>query len=74
MYMSKQRPVGDKKANIKINIGHLTSETLPENKKNKTLTCLNKSHFWTLLTAPEYSSNCYSSNSLFHFTIIGGSN
>ena len=66
-HMSKQRPEGDKKAkpfNIIINIGLLTSETLPESKKNRPLTCLNKCHFWTLLPAPEYSSNCYSSKSL----------
>lgn len=64
MYMSKQRPEGDKKAktlNIIINIGLLTSETLPGNKKNKPVTCLNKYHFQTLLTAPEYKSQ------LLHF-------
>ena len=61
MYMSKQRYEDDKKAkpfNIIINIDLLTSETLPENKKNKTLMCLNKSNFWTLLPVPEYNSNC----------------
>lgn len=73
MHMSKQRPEGDKKAkpfNIIINIVLLTSETLPENKKNKSLTCLNKCVSQTLLPAYEYNPNCYSSKTLSQFRII----
>lgn len=67
MHMSKQRPEGDKKAkplNIISNIVLLTSETLPENKKNKSLTFWNKCYFQTLLPVSEYNPNCYSSKSL----------
>lgn len=48
MNLSKHRHEHDKKAklfNIITNIALPTSETLPENKKKKSLTWLNKRHY-----------------------------
>lgn len=67
-HVSKERPEGDKKTkafNVIINIRLLTSGILPESRKTKPLTYLNKGHIWTLLSAPENSSNCYSSRESF---------